>query len=55
MLLTFAVSATSTTIVFILIWGVLFPMFVMGLITYAAIIGVGEGTSNDENRRYPRL
>ena len=55
MLLTFAASATSTTIVFILIWGILFPVFVQGLIVYAAIIGVGEGTSNDENRRYPRL
>ena len=30
MLLTFAASATSTTIVFILIWGILFPAFVHG-------------------------
>ena len=55
MLLTFAASAMSTTIVFILIWGILFPVFVQGLIIYAAIIGRGEALANDENRRYPRL
>ena len=54
-MLSLAASATETTIVFILIWGILFPVFVQGLIVYAAIIGVGEGKSNDENRRYPRL
>ena len=54
-MLTFADIALETTIVYVLIWGILFPVFVQGLIVYAAIIGVGEGKSNDENRRYPRL
>ena len=54
-MLSLAASATSTTIVFILIWGILFPAFVQGLIIFAAIIGAGEGKANDENRRYPRL
>jgi hypothetical protein len=54
-MLLFADAALSTTIVYILIWGVLFPAFVTGLIVYAIIVARGEKQSNDENRRYPRL
>ena len=43
------------TIVYVLIWGILFPAFVTGLIVYAAIVGRGEGESNDEDRRFPRI
>jgi K+-transporting ATPase c subunit len=53
-MLSFAASALSTTIVFILIWGVLFPAFVTGLIAYAIVVGRGEGQENDEQRRFPR-
>jgi K+-transporting ATPase c subunit len=54
-MLTFADIALETTIVYILIWGILFPAFVTGLIAYAVIIGRGEKESNDESRRFPRL
>jgi K+-transporting ATPase c subunit len=54
-MLTFADIALETTIVYILIWGILFPAFVTGLIVYAFIVGRGEGESNDEERRYPRI
>jgi hypothetical protein len=54
-MLTFADIALETTIVYILIWGILFPAFVTGLIVYAVIVGRGEGESNDEDRRYPRI
>ena len=54
-MLSLAASATDTTIVFILIWGILFPAFVTGLIIFAVIMGTGDGESNDENRRFPRL
>ena len=54
-MLTFADIALETTIVYVLIWGILFPAFVTGLIVYAVIVGRGEGESNDEDRRYPRL
>jgi K+-transporting ATPase c subunit len=54
-MLTFADIALETTIVYILIWGILFPAFVTGLIVYAVIVGRGEGESNDEERRYPRI
>jgi K+-transporting ATPase c subunit len=53
-MLTLAASALSTTIVYILIWGVLFPAFVTGLIAYAVIVGRGEGRQNDEHRRFRR-
>jgi hypothetical protein len=53
--LTFADIALETTIVYILIWGILFPAFVTGLIVYAIVIARGEKESNDENRRFPRL
>ena len=54
-MLTFADIALETTIVYVLIWGILFPAFVTGLIAYAIVIGRGEGEDNDEDRRFPRL
>ena len=54
-MLLFADIALETTIVYILIWGILFPAFVTGLIVYAIVIARGEKESNDENRRFPRL
>jgi K+-transporting ATPase c subunit len=54
-MLTFADIALETTIVYVLIWGVLFPAFVTGLIIFAVIMGRGDGESNDEDRRYPRV
>ncbi len=54
-MLTFADIALETTIVYILIWGILFPAFVTGLIIFAVIMGSGDGESNDEQRRYPRF
>ena len=54
-MLTFADIALETTIVYILIWGILFPAFVTGLIIFAVIMGSGDGESNEENRRFPRL
>ena len=54
-MLTFADIALETTIVYILIWGILFPAFVTGLIVVAIIVGRGEGESDQEGRRYPRL
>ena len=54
-MLTFADIALDTTIVYILIWGILFPAFVTGLLVYAIVIGRGEKEDNDENRRFPRL
>ena len=54
-MVTFADIALETTIVYILIWGILFPAFVTGLIVYSVIMGRGDGESNEENRRYPRL
>jgi hypothetical protein len=54
-MLTFADIALETTIVYILIWGILFPAFVTGLIAYAIVVARGEKQSNDENRRWPRV
>ena len=54
-MLFFADIALETTIVYVLIWGILFPAFVTGLIVYALVVGRGEGESNDEDRRYPKL
>jgi len=54
-MLTFADIALETTIVYVLIWGILFPAFVTGLIAYAIVIARGEKQDNDEHRRFPRL
>jgi hypothetical protein len=52
----FALSpAATTTIVYILIWVVLFPAFVTGLIAFAVFMARGEASDNAENRRFPRL
>jgi len=53
-MLTFADIALETTIVYILIWGILFPAFVTGLIVFAIVVGRGEGQENEENRRFTR-
>ena len=53
-MLTFADIALETTIVYILIWGILFPAFVTGMIVYAIVVGRGEGQENDEQRRFSR-
>jgi len=53
-MLLFAAGALETTIVYVLIWGVLFPAFVTGLIAYAVVVGRGEGQENDEHRRFSR-
>ncbi len=55
MLLLALSPAATSTIVAILIWVILFPAFVQGLIVYAVIIGRGEAAENEENRVYPRL
>ena len=55
MLLLALTEAQTSTIVSILIWVILFPAFVTGLIVYAIIVARGEKTENDEQRRYPRL
>ena len=48
-------DAASTTVVYLLIWVVLFPAFVTGLIAFAFVMSRGEAADNEENRRYPRL
>jgi K+-transporting ATPase c subunit len=53
-MLVFADQALTTTIVYILVWGVLFPAFVTGLIAYAVVVARGEKLQNDEHRKYPR-
>ncbi len=53
-MLVFADQALTTTLVYILIWGVLFPAFVTGLIAYAIVVARGEKLQTAENRRDPR-
>jgi hypothetical protein len=43
-------EAMNTTIVFILIWVVLFPALVTGLIGFAIVRAIGEKRENDELR-----
>jgi hypothetical protein len=55
-LLLFALSdAAQETIIAILIWVILFPAFVTGLIVFAFVISRGEAADNAEHRRYPEL
>ncbi len=55
MLLLFALSeAAETTIVFLLLWVVIFPAVVTGLIAFALYQTFTEHRANVENRRYPR-
>ena len=54
-MLIFAISkAAETTIVNLVIWGVVFPALVTGLIAFAVIRAIGERQENDENRRRRR-
>lgn len=53
--LIFALSkAATTTIVNLVIWGVVFPALVTGLIGLAVIRSIGERQENEENRRHRR-
>lgn len=51
----FAISeALATTIVYVLIWFVLFPAFVMGMIGYAIVVALGEARENEAERQRRR-
>jgi uncharacterized membrane protein YjfL (UPF0719 family) len=53
--LIFALSkGATTTIVNLVIWGVVFPALVTGLIAFAAIRAIGERQENAENDRRHR-
>ena len=53
--LIFALSkAEETTIVNLVIWGVVFPALVTGLLVFAVIRAIGERQENEENRRHRR-
>jgi uncharacterized membrane protein YjfL (UPF0719 family) len=53
--LIFALSKAETvTIVNLVIWGVVFPALVTGLIALAVIRSIGERQQNEENRRHRR-
>jgi hypothetical protein len=51
MLPLFADMALRVTIVSLVIWVVLFPVLVQGLIVYAVVLARGEKRENDEYRR----
>jgi uncharacterized membrane protein YjfL (UPF0719 family) len=54
-LLIFALSkAASVTIVNLVIWGVVFPALVTGLIGLAIVRSIGERSDNEERRRHRR-
>jgi uncharacterized membrane protein YjfL (UPF0719 family) len=46
--------AAETTIVNLVIWGVVFPALVTGLIAFAVIRAIGERQENEENKRHRR-
>jgi uncharacterized membrane protein YjfL (UPF0719 family) len=53
--LIFALSkAATTTIVNLVIWGVVFPALVTGLIAFAAIRAIGERQDNADNDKRHR-
>jgi hypothetical protein len=53
--LIFALSkSVLVTIVNLVIWGVVFPALVTGLIAFALIRSFGERQANEENRRHRR-
>jgi Na+/pantothenate symporter len=53
--LIFALSkGVTVTIVNLVIWGVVFPALVTGLIAFALIRSFGERQANEENRRHRR-
>ena len=47
-------NAAETTIVNLVIWGVVFPALVTGLIAFAVIRALGERQENEENGRHRR-
>ena len=47
-------KAATTTVVNLVIWGVVFPALVTGLIALAVIRAIGERQENEENRRHRR-
>jgi uncharacterized membrane protein YjfL (UPF0719 family) len=47
-------KAESVTIVNLVIWGVVFPALVTGLIAFAAIRAIGERQDNVENDKRQR-
>jgi hypothetical protein len=47
-------KAVSVTIVNLVIWGVVFPALVTGLIALAVIRSMGERAENEERRRHRR-
>jgi hypothetical protein len=53
-MLLFADAATTTTIVYIFVWGIAFPAFVTALIAYAVIQARGEREENVSRRRFRR-
>jgi hypothetical protein len=53
-MLLFADAATTTTVVYIFVWGIAFPAFVTALIAYAIIQARGEHEDNQANRRFRR-
>jgi hypothetical protein len=54
-ILVFALSkAALVTIVNLVIWGVVFPALVTGLIAFALIRSFGEHQANEEDRRRHR-
>jgi len=55
MLLLALSPAATSTVVSILIWVILFPAFVTGLIVFAIVVARGEATENEENRINPRF
>ncbi len=53
--LIFALSkAATTTIVNLVIWGVVFPALVTGLIALAVIRAIGERQENQQHKRHRR-
>ena len=53
--LIFALSkATTVTIVNLVIWAVVFPALVTGLIALAIIRSIGERQENEEHKRHRR-
>ncbi len=48
-------EALKVTIVSLIIWVVLFPVLVQGLIVYAVVLARGEKRENEENRRRREL
>ena len=55
LLLLAEMNAVNETVVAILIWVILFPAFVTGLIVFAFVMSRGEAADNAENRTYPEI